>query len=117
VPISILCAGLLGLPTGARELKPLVDLVCRAGRDFRAGEVIGPAGNSGWNYDLRASLAPGFRVGPGAPMPFFMLEGNRLSGDVPAGSTFTWDRVVTPEGSSLWSLRRQQDDLFLPEPP
>jgi predicted homoserine dehydrogenase-like protein len=116
-PISILCAGLLGLPTGARELKPLVDLVCRAGRDFRAGEVIGPAGNSGWNYDLRASLAPGFRVGPGAPMPFFMLEGNRLSGDVPAGSTFTWDRVVTPEGSSLWSLRRQQDDLFLPEPP
>lgn len=116
-PISILCAGLLGVPTGAEEPRPLIDIVCRAGRDFRAGEVIGPSGNSGWNYDLRASLAQGFEVRPGAPLPFFMLEGNRLAQDVPAGSAFTWDMLVAPVGSTLWSLRRQQDDHFLFGPP
>jgi predicted homoserine dehydrogenase-like protein len=113
-PTTILAAGLLGLPTGAREIRPHVDMICRAVRDFGAGEMIGPALNSGWNYDLRASLVPGFRAGPGRPLPFFMLEGNRLAQDVPAGSMFTWEMLERPQGSALWSLRRLQDETFFP---
>jgi predicted homoserine dehydrogenase-like protein len=111
-PTTILAAGLLGLPTGATEISPHVDMICQAGRDFRAGEVIGPALNSGWNYDLRASLVPGFRAGPGQPVPFFMLEGNRLACDVPRGSAFTWEMIERPEGCALWSLRKEQDETF-----
>ena len=39
-PITILAAGLLGIPTGATDPKPVVDLVARTDRDFAAGERL-----------------------------------------------------------------------------
>ena len=113
--MSILCAGLLGVATGGQEVLAHVDIIVEARRDFKAGEIIGPAGNSGWNRDFKCSLAPGFRVGPARPLPFFMLEGNRLAKDVPSGTVFNWEMVERPSSSALWSLRNQQDDIFFPQ--
>jgi predicted homoserine dehydrogenase-like protein len=113
--MSILCAGLLGVPTGASENLPHVDIVAEARRDFKAGESFGPTGTTGWNRDFKCFLVPGFGVGPGKPLPFFMLEGNRLARDVSAGSLFTWEALERPIDSALWSLRRQQDELFFPQ--
>jgi predicted homoserine dehydrogenase-like protein len=42
-----------------------------------------------------------------------MLEGNRLTQDIPAGKTITLDMIALPAGSTLWSLRRQQDAHFV----
>ena len=110
--MSILCAGLLGVPTGSDTLRQHVDIQCAARRDMKAGEVIGPVYDSGWNRDFRCSLKPAVRLEKDAPIPFFMLEGNRLACDVPEGATLTVGMVEEPEGSALWALRRKQDELF-----
>jgi predicted homoserine dehydrogenase-like protein len=113
--MSILCAGLLGIPTGSSEVLPRVDIDARAARDFKAGEFIGPPRNSGWNRDLRASLIPAVPVADDNPLPFFMLEGNSLARDLPEGTVITRDMVIPPQDSILWSLRKRQDDHFLIE--
>jgi predicted homoserine dehydrogenase-like protein len=110
--MSILCAGLLRVPTGSAEVLPHVDIVATTARDFRAGETLGSSGTLGWNRDLRASLVPAFPLSDDGPVPFFMLEGNRLTRDVPAGTTITLDMIAPPADSALWSLRRQQDTHF-----
>jgi predicted homoserine dehydrogenase-like protein len=110
--MSILCAGLLQVPTGSAEVLPHVDIVATTARDFRAGEILGSSGTLGWNRDLRASLVPAFPLSDDGPVPFFMLEGNRLTKDVPARTTITLDMIAPPADSALWSLRRQQDAHF-----
>jgi predicted homoserine dehydrogenase-like protein len=110
--LSILCAGLLQVPTGSAEVLPYVDIVATTVRDFQAGETLGRPGTLGWNRDLRASLVPAFPLSDDGPVPFFMLEGNRLTEDVPAGTTITLDMIAPPADSALWSLRRQQDAHF-----
>jgi predicted homoserine dehydrogenase-like protein len=90
-----------------------IDLDARAARDFRAGEVIGPSRNSGWNRDLRASLIPAVPVADDNPLPFFMLEGNTLARDVPEGTVITRDMVILPQDSILWSLRKRQDHHYM----
>ena len=112
--MSILCAGLLRVPTGSAEVLPHVDIVAATARDFRAAEMLGSSGTLGWNRDLRASLVPAFPLSGSSPVPFFMLEGNRLAKDVPAGTTITVDMIAPPVDSALWSLRRQQDAHFFP---
>jgi predicted homoserine dehydrogenase-like protein len=114
--MSILCAGLLGVPTGAAEILPRVDMVATAARDFRAGETLSDPGAQGWDRDFRASLAPAFPLTEGGPVPFFMLEGRRLKADVPKGAVFTMDRVEIPRESVLMSLRSEQDQTFLAAP-
>jgi predicted homoserine dehydrogenase-like protein len=111
--MSILCAGLLHVPTGSAEVLPYVDIVATTARDFQAGETLGSPGTLGWNRDLRASLVPAFPLSDDGPVPFFMLEGNRLTRDVPAGTTITLDVIAPPSDSALWSLRRQQDAHFM----
>ena len=104
--MSILCAGLLNVPTGSGEILPNVDIICSARRDMRAGEVIGPEGDSGWNRDFCCSLAPATPLAEDKPIPFFMLEGNALATDVPKGATITVGMVAAPTKSTLWNLRR-----------
>ncbi|MBN1583511.1 MAG: hypothetical protein JXA89_22570 [Anaerolineae bacterium] len=110
--MSILCAGLLHVPTGSAEVLPRVDIVATTARDFQAGEILGSSGTLGWNRDLRASLVPAFPLSDTDPVPFFMLEENRLIKDVPAGTTITMNMIAPPTRSALWSLRRQQDTHF-----
>jgi predicted homoserine dehydrogenase-like protein len=109
----ILCAGLLQVPTGSDEVLPHVDIAATTARDFRAGEILGSSGTLGWNRDLRASLVPAFSLSVSRAVPFFMLEGNRLTKAVPAGTTITPDMIAPPADSALWSLRRQQDAHFI----
>ena len=110
--MSILCAGLLQIPTGSMNILPRVDIVCMPRRDIKAGEVVGPLGDSGWNRDFHCELTPGFSLSEGSPVPFFMLEGNRFSRDIKKGELITVDMVELPENSALWALRREQDRLF-----
>ena len=79
---------------------------------MRKGEMIGPALDSGWNRDFQCSLVPSGPLADDRPIPFFMLEGNRLAMDVPAGTTIVRQMVEEPENSALWALRAEQDDAF-----
>ena len=109
--MSILCAGLAGMPTGSAGPRQNVDIICSARRAMKKGEIVGPRGDSGWNRDFCCSLARGIRLSDVAPIPFYMLEGNRFSQDVPEGAVITAGMVEQPEGSVLWALRREQDEL------
>jgi predicted homoserine dehydrogenase-like protein len=111
--LSILCAGLLRVPTGSAQVVPWVDMVAVADRALKAGQVLGVPGGLGYSPDLRAEVVPAFALSPGAPVPFFMLEGRRLTADVPQGTTVTLERIERPVDSALWSLREQQDAQFL----
>ena len=105
-PISILCAALLGLPTGATEYLPRFDVMARATEDKKAGEAL--------DYeDVEISIRPAGAVDGGAPLSLYMALWNELAGDVPAGKAISKADVVPPKDSLLWRLRREQDDLFL----
>jgi predicted homoserine dehydrogenase-like protein len=108
---SILCAHLLGLPTGATRLRPRFDVVARATRDLFADEVVDRAKGE----RMQALMHPAQPVAAGAALPYYMLEGRTLALDVPAGTILAADMVHQPADSTLWSLREQQDQVFLHE--
>jgi predicted homoserine dehydrogenase-like protein len=110
-PISLLCAGLLGVATGASEYRPSFDVVARAAEDLKAGE---PVGND-HNPKLKALMRPAQPVTVGAPLPLHMANGNPLRADVPAGTILTAEMVQPPADSALWALRAEQDRHFLGE--
>jgi predicted homoserine dehydrogenase-like protein len=106
-PLSILAAGLLKLPTGARDYKPRFDVVYRAKGTLRAGETLREA-----DTRLETLVRPSNAVTNGAPLPRHMADGNALRADIPAGSLIKAEMVVAPRHSVLWSLRAQQDREF-----
>ena len=108
-PLTMLCAALLGAPTGAGELLPRVDVVAHAADDLAAGEVL-PGDHS---PRLKFLMTPAAPLGGGAPLPFHLASGNRLACDVAAGTPITAEVVISPTDSPLWSLRREQDAHFL----
>lgn len=111
--MSILCAGLLKVPTGSSVLAPRVDMVAKSARSFKAGEILGEKpGSLGLNLELRALLIPSVPITNNNPVPFFMLEGKKLSRGIPSDTVITQDMIITPQDSFLWSLRKQQDEYF-----
>ena len=109
-PISILCAGLLGVPTGTNDYLPRYDLVARAARDLNKGEIIE---NTGDALTFEPLMLPAQPIRDGSPLPTEMIKGNQLNVDVATGSIINSDMVAPPDESILWSLRRQQDEQFL----
>jgi len=108
-PISILTAALLKIPTGATMYVPRVDVVARATKDLRAGEIVGNTHSP----DLQIIMRPAQPVQAGHALPVHMASGNRLAVDVPKGAVITADMLVQPENSTLWALRAEQDRSFL----
>ena len=106
---SILSAVLLGLPTGASDYLPLVDVVARAARDLAAGERIG----SDHDPAIQVLMRPSRQVTAGNPLPVHMANGNALRVDVPRGTVVTREMVREPESSRLWALRADQDARWI----
>jgi len=116
--MSILCAGLLQVPTGSSTVLPRVDIIAKTIRDFKAGEIFGIKEGTqafGYSRDLKASLVPAHVLADDRPLPYFMLYGNQLTKDVPAGTVITREMIEPPQDSALWSLREEQDRHFFPE--
>lgn len=109
-PLSVLCAGLLGVSTGGGA-RPLVDVVATTRRALPAGAIVG----GDHSPDLEAALLPAAPVAADRPLPLHMASGHRLTGDVPAGARITREMVIPPADSLLWSLRARQDAHFLRE--
>jgi len=103
--LSIVCAGLLGLSTGAADYKPRFDLFGRASRRMKAGAIVRLE-------DLAGLMRPARPVGDDSPLPLRLAIGRPLTADVDPGTVLTGAMVVQPAGSSLWSLRAEQDEHF-----
>lgn len=108
-PITLLCAGLLGLSTGvSKEYRLQYDMVAKARRDLKAGETI----DNDHSPDLQALIKPASPLGGAHPLPFHLGVGHQLREAVPAGTVITADMVEAPTDSQLWQLRQQQDKVF-----
>ena len=108
-PMSILSAALMNLPTGALAPKPNIDLVARAARNFKQGEVLqitDPHHHA--VAGLEPELIPAERDQADTPVPYYMATGRALRTDVERGTVLTWGMVDTDQASRLYQLRRQQ---------
>ncbi len=112
-PISILSAALLGHPTGGHAPKPVVDLVAKTNRDWRAGETLAITNHHHHEVSgLDPLLIDAVPAEGSSPAPYYMAAGRPLRTDVPAGTVITVDMIDPPQGSALWRLRAQQDELY-----
>lgn len=105
---TLLCAGLLGLDTGARDYIPSYDLVKVAARDIKKGEVIGN------DHDVRLSamIVPATRRAPDSAVPAHLMTGNAAAVDIRKGELITYSMIEAPAGSALWELRARQERTF-----
>lgn len=108
VSTSLLSAVGLGLDTGSTEYRPDFDLVKYANCDIKAGDTLGN------DHDLRltANIVPSTKIAPSSAVPAHMITGNIAREDIKAGTLITYDKIVEPENSMLWTLRREQEAAF-----
>lgn len=106
-PTTLLCAALLGIPTGTDTYAQNYDLILTTTRPMQAGEIL----NCEHDASLQASIVPGLRLSGAGPLPAHLGTGRALTRDLPAGTVITEDAVEIPEDSFLLSLRKQQDAL------
>lgn len=111
-PISILCAGLLGLPTGASAPRQHVDLVARTTRAFEKGDILKITDPHHHAVEgLAPELVPASPLGNDNPLPYYLATGGILLYDVPAGACITGRMIGLDENARLVRLRRQQDTM------
>ena len=108
-PMSILCAGLLGVPTGTADYQPRVDLIALASEDLSANEVL----DDRHTHKIGGAIRPAQPVTEHTALPFYMAVGNTLAANVPAGTALTATHLIPPDDSTLWPLRMEQDQYFL----
>ncbi|MEQ9554646.1 MAG: homoserine dehydrogenase [Rhodospirillales bacterium] len=109
---SIIAAARGGMPTSGRTPRPAFDLVGRATRHFKAGEVLDMGGHHHTIAGLEPLVRPAQAAIPGGPLPYYMAANNRLVADVRPGETLTVEMVEAPQDSALWRLREDQDRAF-----
>jgi len=100
------------MPTSGRTPRPAFDLVGRATRAFKAGEVLDMGGHHHTIAGMEPLVRPAQAAIPGGPLPYFMAANNRLVTDVRPGETLTVEMVEAPQHSVLWRLREDQDTAF-----
>ena len=108
VSTSVLCAGLLGMGTSSSVYKPRFDLVKRAMRDIKKGEILGN------DHDLKmeALIVPATVRGDNNAVPGHMLDGNVVKRDIKKGEIITYSMIECPGDSELWRLRELQEKTF-----
>ena len=112
-PITILCAALLGMPTGAVSPRPEVDLIARTTQDFKKGEILAITNAHHHEVDgLAPELIPAIAVGDDQPCPYYLAVGQRLREDVASGAVLTGRMLELDQTSSLYQLRKRQDQFF-----
>lgn len=108
VSTTLKTAVMLGLNTGSSNYKPSFDLVKKAARDIKAGEILGN------DHDLRMSamICPAKARGDNNPVPAHLLDGNRVKVNIKAGEVITYSMIEQPQDSVLWNLREKQEAYF-----
>lgn len=110
---TVLSAVDLGLPTGALDPQPRVDVGAVAVEPLRAGQRLSMA-EGHVIPGVRPELMPAQAVAQGNAIPYYMAAENRLAQDVSPGTTLTYGMIGPDVSSALWALRRQQDASMLP---
>lgn len=113
-PMSMLVAHRLGQATGSSIVRPVCDVVMRATEALDAGTSLTEVGNRHRIDGVEALLVDYTRLAPSAPVPYFLAAGHPLRKPVAKGEVISVDAVDVPKDSTLWSLRREQDESIEP---
>jgi len=108
---SVLTAGHLKLSTGGTDPKPRVDVGVRASRMLQPGYRL-TLGHDHAIAGVMPEILPAEKMAPDNPIPYYMAAGNSLKHTVKAGELLTYGMIDRDPKSSLWKLRREQDELF-----
>jgi predicted homoserine dehydrogenase-like protein len=108
-PITLLQSMVLKRP--AATLRPRVDLVGRAERNLPAGALL-EAGERHSIPGVEPELADAAPVRGANAVPFYMVQGCRVTRNIAAGALLTRDALEPPADSVLWRLRAEQDAKF-----
>ncbi|AEE91692.1 SAF domain-containing protein [Tepidanaerobacter acetatoxydans Re1] len=108
VTTSIKQAVQLGISTVSDDYIPRYDLVKKAKRDIKAGEVFG----NDHDPKLEAIIVPTTKRASNSSVPGHMLDGNKAKRDIPKDTVITYSMVEQPNNSLLWNLRLQQEEIF-----
>jgi len=109
---TVLSAVLHGRSSGPDDVQPRFDVVGKTNKPLKAGTILEATGHHHQIDGVDGLLVPA-RAATGAnPIPFYLMAGNRLLRDVPAGTVITADMVEPPKESLLWSLRRELEKTF-----
>ena len=97
-----------GQPLGG----PRVEVCAVAKRDLRAGEVLDDYGH----YMTYGEAANASEMRERRYLPQGLVEGCRLTADIPRDRVITFDDVEVPEGRLADRLYAEQCAAFAPEP-
>lgn len=111
--LSVFSVGLLGLPTSSVEPQPRYDVVARATVPLAKGTPLSAKGHHHVIDGLDGVLMPACKVSLNTQIPYYLADGSVLNCDVQPGDLITAEMLVRPEESILWSLRLEQDEVFL----
>ncbi len=112
-PISILSAGLLGLPTGATASRPRVDLIARTTRAFKKGDRLSITDPHHHEVaGLTPELVPSAPLSAENPCPYYLATDQVLKEDIAEGTVIAGRAVDLNEDTPLVRLRREQDAFF-----
>jgi predicted homoserine dehydrogenase-like protein len=97
-----------GEPTGAPIYGPLGEVVCAARAPMKAGQMIDGEGG----YAVYGTVVSGERARRERLVPMGLAYGLKLNRDVDADHPIGEADVTWDESSFIWTLRREQEQLF-----
>jgi predicted homoserine dehydrogenase-like protein len=109
---TVLSAVLHGRSSGPDDVQPRFDVVGKTNTALKAGTVLEATGHHHQIVGVDGLLVPARAATGPNPIPFYLMAGNRLLRDVPAGTVIAAEMVEPPKESLLWSLRRQLEQTF-----
>jgi predicted homoserine dehydrogenase-like protein len=109
---TVLSAVLHGRSSGPDDVQPRFDVAGKTNTALKAGTVLEATGHHHQIAGVDGLLVPARAATGPNPIPFYLMAGNRLLRDVPAGTVIAAEMVEPPRESVLWSLRRQLEQTF-----
>lgn len=110
VGISVASVALRGEPTGVATGFH-ADVVARAKRPLRAGEILDGEGG----YTVHGELMPAQRSIEIGGLPLGLAHDLPLVRDVPAGAVLTWADVRVDPNQTAYRIRREMESLLAPK--
>jgi predicted homoserine dehydrogenase-like protein len=109
---TVLSAVLQGRSSGPDDVRPRFDVVGKTNKALKAGTILEATGHHHQIDGVDGLLVPARAATGASPIPFYMMAGNPLRRDVPAGTVIAAEMVEPPTDSLLLRLRREMEDTF-----
>jgi predicted homoserine dehydrogenase-like protein len=110
--LSVLSAVSLQCSTGSSQVRPLVDLVAIAQTDLEVGQML-EMGERHVINGLTHALHPTKILSQGNPIPYYLCAGLKIRRRVLKGELLLCDDVDLDTQSTLYILRKSQDQHFM----